>query len=98
MLQLEIDMNFHMNKNYDRHEAYNVRNKLCQETFYQFTSKGSMFTDLFYSNTDSVDIQFKRWQRLLNKAINVCFKKRKIRQEGIRELSNMDVLINNRKK
>ena len=47
---------------------------------------------------DSVDIQFKRWQRLLNKAINVCFKKRRINQDAVKKATDMDELIDKRKK
>ena len=39
MLQLEIDMNYHIGKKHDRNEAFNVRNNVCQQKFFQFTSK-----------------------------------------------------------
>ena len=37
MLKLEIDLNFHEPIKHERKEVFNVRNKVCQKVFYEFT-------------------------------------------------------------
>ena len=75
MLKLEIDLNFHEPIRHDRKEVFNVRNKVCQKVFYEFTSKSDMFIKCFSSPDETVDVQFKRWKRKLNKAIHASFRK-----------------------
>ena len=67
MLKLEVDLEFHDIKRHERSETFNVRNKLRQKDFCEFTSRGSTFSRCFSSEKEPVDIQYKRWQRQLNK-------------------------------
>ena len=60
MLKLEIDLNFHEPIKHERKEVFNVRNKVCQKVFYEFTSKSDMFIKCFSSPEETVDVQFKR--------------------------------------
>ena len=74
MLKLELDLNFHEENKHERTEVFNVRNKPCQKRFFEFTSKSDMFTKCFTSPNESVDTQFNRWKRKLNKAIIYSFR------------------------
>ena len=52
MLKLEIDLEFHKERKPDNLEVFNVRNKLNQQIFYQFTSK----------DKDSVNVLALKWR------------------------------------
>ena len=97
MLVLEINLEFHNNKKHDRLEVFNVRNKICQKQFYEFTSKGDTFSKCFDSKNEIVDTQFDRWQRKFNKAICACFRKIRIKGDSERKPSKMDDLIDKKK-
>ena len=75
MLKLEVNLSFHKQGHHERVEVFNVRNKVNQKEFCTFTSKDNRFNKCFISCEESVDIQFKRWQRFVNKSINACFRK-----------------------
>ena len=75
MCVLEIDLEFHNNKKQDRLEVFNVKNKICPKQFTELTSKSDTYSKCFHSKEESVDTQFNRWQRKLNKAIYACFRK-----------------------
>ena len=34
-----------------------------------------MFTNALLQSEESIDVQYKRWKRILNKAIHACFRK-----------------------
>ena len=74
MLMLEIDREFHKEKKHDQPDAFNVRNKLCQEKFLEYTSKTTMFTKCFKSDKQ-IEHKFKTWQSSFKKALYACFKR-----------------------
>ena len=47
MLKLEIDLEFHKERKHDKMDAFNVRNKLNQERFCEFTSKDTRLSECF---------------------------------------------------
>ena len=59
----------------------------------EFTSKSDTYSKCFHS----VDTQFNRWQRKLNKAIYACFRKIRIKGDNERKPSRIDELMNKRK-
>ena len=75
MLKLEVNLTFHKEKNHERVEVFNVRNKQCQKVFCEVTLKEGMFTKCFKSQEENIFVQFKRWQRIFNKAIHTSFRK-----------------------
>ena len=76
VLELGLEIKVHIeNKHESRVEVFNVRNKKCQGLFKEFTSKKGMFTNAFLSSEETIDIQYKRSKRNLNKAIHACFRK-----------------------
>ena len=81
MLKLEIDLEFHKKRKHDEMDVFNVRNKLNQERFCEFTSKDTRFSDCFSSKNEIIDIQFNRWRRLFNRAIHACFNKIKVKEK-----------------
>ena len=75
MLSLELDLKIHNDLVHDKVEVFNIRNKTCQTSFFEFTSKEGRFTKCFSSCEDDINVQFKRWKRNIDKAINACFRK-----------------------
>ena len=75
MLELNINLMVHKEEKHERQHVFNVKNKLCQKKFTEFTSETTMFSKCFESNSESIDIQFKRWKRCFIKALHACFKK-----------------------
>ena len=68
-----------------------LETKSVKKMFCTFTSKDNRFSKCFLSCEESVDIQFKRWQRKLNKSIHACFWKVRLKEK---EPSKIDILIN----
>ena len=96
MLMLEIDLEFHKEKKHEDTEVLNVRNKTCQEVFYQFTSKDTRFIKCF-SKDENINVQFNKWKRHFNKAINACFKNIKLKENKSNGASKIDKLIDEKK-
>ena len=97
MLKLEVDLTFHKQKHHDRMEVFNVRNKKCLKTFCEFTSKDNTFIKCFDSQEEDFNVQFKRWQRKFNKAINACFRKVRIKPNIPHKKSKIDELMMKKK-
>ena len=97
MLKLIIDLEFHKERKHDEMDVFNVRNKLNQERFCEFTSKDTRFSVCFSSKNEIIDIQFNRWRRLFNKAIHACFNKIKVKGKRVKEASQLDTLINEKR-
>ena len=93
MLKMEVNLTFHEEKKHDRLEVFNVRNKQCQKVFCEVTSKENMFTKCFKTQEEDIFVQFKRWQRILNKAIHTSFRKIRFNQDVDRKLTRMDELM-----
>ena len=97
MLKLEINLEFHKETKHDNVEVFNVRNKTCQEAFCQFTSKDNRFSKCFSAGDENINVQFNRWKRQLNKSINACFKKIRLKENNSKEASKIDKLIDEKK-
>ena len=95
VLELNVDLKIHMEAKHERQEIFNLRNKTKQKLFYEFTSKIGRFTKCVSSCEESVEVQFRRWKRMLNKSIHACFNK--IRLTKNKEDSNLDKLLNEKK-
>ena len=96
MLKLELNITIHEKKEHKRIEMFNMRNKLFQKQFKDFTSNTNRFTKGF-SSSESFDIKFKRWQRLFQKALQANFRKIRHKEDDNSHLSNVDLLMNKKK-
>ena len=47
MLKLELNINIHEKKDHNRIEMFNMRNKICQKQFKEFTTNTNRFTKCF---------------------------------------------------
>ena len=95
MLILKIDLAFHKENKHERIEMFNLRNKECQIDFKQKTSNTDMFSKCFIGE-ETIDVQFKRWKRRLQKALYSSFRKVRIKDRE-NKLSNLDILMNKKK-
>ena len=98
MLEIKVNLMFHKDKMHERDIVFNVRNKICQNRFLNFTSEKSMFTRCFDNNYEGIEVQFNRWQRLFTKALFSCFRKVRITEDKQKPLSKIDSLMNEKKK
>ena len=92
---MEVDLVFHKEKGHERENAFNVRNKTCQEKFFEYTSNTTMFTNCFSSNKP-LDHKFKPWQSKFKKSLHACFRKVR-RNESDSKPSKINNLINEKK-
>ena len=97
MLELNINIMVHKEKKHERQQVFNVKNKICQKKFTDFTSKTTMFTQCFASRYESIDIQFKRGKRCFYKALHACFRKVRVKNESSIKLSRIDALMKEKK-
>ena len=95
MLSLELDLKIHNDTVHDKVEVFNIRNKTCQTSFFEFISKEGRFTKCFSSCEDEINVQFKRWKRKIDKAINACFRKIRVKEKV--KLSTIDRLMEDKK-
>ena len=79
MLSLELNLKIHIEKKHEKVEVFNLRNKACQKTFYEFTSEEGRFTNIFKSDEVLIYVQFKRWKHMFDKSINACFQKIRVK-------------------
>jgi hypothetical protein len=97
MLKIEINIMFHMKKDHERNEMFNLKDKVCQQQFKLFTTNTKRFTRCFETE-EIFDIQFKRWQRQLQKALYANFRKIRIKNDDDKKkLSKIDTLINQKR-
>ena len=97
MLKLEINLTFHKEKGHERVEVFNVKNKQAQMEFYKFTSRDTRFSKCFSPMDESVDIQFRKWQRVFDKTIHACFRKIRIKENSTLNPSEIDKLLNEKR-
>ena len=95
MLSMELNLSYHTEKEHERFELFNLRNKVCQQKFKEFTSKTNMFSKCFQSD-ESIDEQFQRWQTKLQKAMHACFRKIRVTNKE-KKMSNIDILMKEKK-
>ena len=96
MLKMEISLTFHMDKKHEQNEIFNLRNKLCQKQFKEFTNNTDRFTKCFSTN-ETFEVQFRRWQRQFKKSLHANFRKVRIKDNTDRKPSDIDILMNKRK-
>ena len=97
MLKLEINLTFHKEKGHERVEVFNVKNKQAQMEFYKFTSRDTRFSKCFSPMDESVDIQFRKWQRVFDKTVHACFLKIRIKENSTLNPSEIDKLLNEKR-
>ena len=71
---------------------FNLQNKLCQKQFKQYTTITDKFSRCFETE-ELFDIQFKRWQRLLQKALHKNFRKIRIKDSDSKKPTKIDALM-----
>ena len=96
MLKLEVNLTFHVEKEHDRREVFNLRNKICQQDFKEKTSNTEQFTKCF-EGRETIDIQYKRWHRRLLKALHTSFNKIRIQDRGKKKKLKIDDLMERKK-
>ena len=95
MLSLEVDLRFHNEKDHDRVQMFNTRNKLCQQEFKEFTSKNNCLSKCFITD-ETLETQFKKWQKNFQKALHSCFRKIRVTNGG-KKMSKIDLLMKEKK-
>ena len=98
ILKLEMDLQFHIQQKHERTVFFNLKNENCQAKFSEIGSKDKRFSTCFYQCEESIHTQFKRWQRKFNKAIHACFRKIRITNKTKENNSEIDQLMNEKKK
>ena len=58
MLNLEINMTFHEEKDHEKIKMFNLRNNVCQDDFREKTTNTKAFTKCF-ENEESINVQFE---------------------------------------
>ena len=91
-LVLEMELELGRNKP-EREEMFNLRNKACQEAFYEETNKNEELLECF-ENDLSLNDQSKKWKKCFNNILHKCF--RKIRITKKKETSKTDELLKER--
>ena len=91
MLLLEVNLSYHIKKEHERVEMFNLRNKICQQQFKEYTSKSNILTKCFLSD-ETIDKQFERWQKQFRKSLYACFKKIRFSDKK-KQIANIDVLM-----
>ena len=97
-LKLEMDLQFHIQKKHEQTEFFNLKNENCQAKFCELGSKDRRFSSCSSSCEESIHTQFKRWQHKFNKAIHACFKKIRITNKTRENNSEIDQLMNEKRK
>ena len=72
-VELEANLVFHKEKSHERFTVFNVKNKKCQNMFWNYTSNTNMFTKCFESSDRGIIVNFDKWQIKLQKALYACF-------------------------
>ena len=57
---------------------YNLKNKDCQNTFKEYTSKTNMLSSIFDKGDDNIDNLTDRLMKKINGCVAACFKKRRV--------------------
>ena len=93
---LVVDMDLGMGKNKPiREEIFNLRNKKCQEAFYEETEKNEELLKSFRSNLP-LEIESMRWKKAFTNILHKCFKKVRIVKK--KKMNKSDELLQERVK
>ena len=93
MMKCEINLSFHIEKNHNKVEMFNLTNKDCQIKFRNYTTNTNTFSKCFETK-EGIETQFNRWKRKLVKALHASFKKIRITENSKKKESVIDVFIN----
>ena len=97
MLKLELNITFHMKKDHERKDMFNLKDKIRQKQLKIFTTNTNRFTRCF-ENKEIFDVQFKSWQRQLLKSLHANFRQIQVKDEDYKkELSKIYTLINKKR-
>ena len=96
MLKMEVNLTFHMDNRHERRELFNLRNKLCQKQFQEFTTNTDRFTKCFTTD-EPFEVQFSRWKRQFQKALHANFRKVRVKEDKDKKLSDLDIMLNKKK-
>ena len=94
-LDLKVDLVFHKEKSHEPQLTFNVRNKLGQEKFLEYTTNTNMFTNCFLSDK-KLDHKFNTWKSKLQKSLYTCFKRVRV-VEADPKLTHIDDLMTDKK-
>ena len=75
---------------------FNLRNVECQRDFKDKTTNTARFSQCF-KGQENIEVRFKRWKRRLIKALYTSFQKIRIKEGNDKKLSNMDILMGEKK-
>ena len=95
-IEMEANLIFHKEEKHERLIVFNVKNKKCQQQFFEYTSKTTMFTKCFESKEDGINANFAKWQTKFQKSLYACFKKVRVKQSD-NKTSKIDDLMNQKK-
>ena len=93
-LVLEMEMDIGKTKPV-REQIFNLRNKTCQEAFYEETEKNQELLNCF-TNQLPFDVQSMKWKKEINNILHKCF--RTIRITKKKEMNKTDNLLKERVK
>ena len=88
-------MKFHIKNQHDRVQMFNLRNKVCQQQFLEYTSTSNTLSNCFVSN-ETLDVQFKRWQKKFIKALHASFRIVRVTNRE-KKMSKIDMLMKEKK-
>ena len=89
-LILDLDLKV-INNKAKREEIYNLKNKACQEAFYEETEKNKELLNCF-ENDLPFEKQCQKWKQIFDNIIKKCFRKIRIKPKKI-ETENEKLLI-----
>ena len=95
MLTLELSLTYHIEKQHEKIELFNLRNITCQKCFKEYTSSSNTLSKCF-STDEPINIQFSKWMTKFRKALHACFRKIRV-TENKKKMSNINILMMEKK-
>ena len=89
---IEMSLKFGKNKT-DREELFNLRNKACQEAFYEETETNKELLSCVEDDLPVV-VQANKWKKAFNNVLHKCFKKIRIVKK--KDVNKTDDLLKER--
>ena len=91
---LEMNLEFEKRKP-ERVEIFNLRNKACQQVFYEETTDNSQLLEIFQTDLP-FEIQSKKWFKTFNSILHKCFRKVRIVNNKKKEMTASQNLMRER--